>query len=82
MVEIIIANGDLLDGDMPIEFLNLVAHVSGYEVVLARWDENDFSEHIAPTNFPENLRAVVKAEYDRLRLIQERLLTGRFGTRH
>src|SRR5262249_37427851 len=77
MMEVIISNADLLDGEMPSEFLALVAHVGAYEVVLARWETNDFSEHVAANSFPRGLGARVTADYHRLRATQLRLLANK-----
>jgi hypothetical protein len=77
MVETIVSNADLLDGEMPPEFLELVAHVSAYEVVLARWEANDFSEHAPANDFPRAIEQRVKEDYDKLRAKQLSLLASR-----
>ena len=77
MVEAIVSNADLLDGEMPSEFLELVAHVTAYEVVLARWETNDFSEHVSVINFPRALQSRVETSYKQLRQRQRRLLANK-----
>ncbi|MCG2644281.1 MULTISPECIES: hypothetical protein [Bradyrhizobium] len=77
MMEAIVSNADLLEGEMPSEFLALVAHVTAYEVVLARWEKNDFSEHVSVINFPSGLRSKVTADYQMLRAEQRRLLASK-----
>ncbi|MBR0778741.1 hypothetical protein JQ625_28270 [Bradyrhizobium diazoefficiens] len=74
MMDVIISNADLLEGEMPIEFTDLVEHVSAYEVVLARWKLKDFSEHISTHNYPDRIAARVKDDYDKLRSYQHELL--------
>jgi hypothetical protein len=76
MMEAVVSNADLLDGEMPPEFTQLIAHVAAYEVVLGRWELDDFSEHVSASNFPAGLQKRVKEDYDRLRRIQRRLLDG------
>jgi hypothetical protein len=76
MMEAIVVNADLLEGEMPPEFLELVSHVAAYEVVLARWQLNDFSEHVSTKNFPKGLADRVRLDYERLRSIQRDLLAN------
>jgi len=40
---------------MPDFMLKFLAHVEVYKVVLARWENDDYSEHTAYINFPEYL---------------------------
>jgi len=40
---------------MPDSMLKFLAHVEVYKVVLARWENDDYSEHTAYINFPEYL---------------------------
>lgn len=74
MMEAIVVNADLLDGDMPPEFQALVAHVAAYEVTLARWEKKDFSEHLSTSAFPEAFERRVEDDYHRLRSAQHSLL--------
>jgi amino acid transporter len=74
MMDAIVSNADLLEGAMPPEFQELVAHVAAYEVVLARWQVNDFSEHVSTNNFPKCLAKKVKGDYEQLRSTQRGLL--------
>lgn len=75
MSEAIISNADLLEGSMPPEFQKLLAHVAAYEVVLARWQEKDFGEHTSSSNFPDGFRERVMKDYEKLRSIQNALLS-------
>jgi hypothetical protein len=44
MFDIILAKTDLVEGgEMPECFIEFSAHVTGYEVVLARWEDGDYS---------------------------------------
>ena len=58
MVDVVIAHSDLLrEEELPACLLDLCAHVAGYEPVIARWSEPDFTslapeEHLAPISFP------------------------------
>ena len=74
MVDLIIANNDLLDGTMPQAYLDLIAHVGSYEVVLARWAKADLGEHVALNDFPNGIREEVASTYNDLRKIQRKLL--------
>jgi hypothetical protein len=77
MMDAIVSNADLLEGEMPPEFQELVAHVAAYEVVLARWQVNDFSEYVSTNNFPEGLAERVKRDYEQLRSTQRALLANK-----
>ena len=74
MVEFIVSNADLLDGEMPRSFLGLVAHVTSYEVILARWASNDFEVHVPEISFPEEIQTVIRNNYNVLRDRQRALL--------
>ncbi|MDB0569103.1 hypothetical protein LBW52_24230 [Ralstonia solanacearum] len=53
MCSIVEKNADLLIEDsFPRELELLLAHVSSYKTVIARWEKNDFSEHTSPLNYP------------------------------
>jgi hypothetical protein len=48
MVKLIVEKTHLLDGDdMPPEFHVFLAHVSGYEVVMKRWEQGDYSAYLS-----------------------------------
>lgn len=51
--DIVITQAHLLDDEgMPSCLLDLCAHVSAYEAILARWAEGDFSEHKPSLVYP------------------------------
>src|SRR5215813_6894073 len=80
MVDIVLAHADLLEGeDMPPCLLELAAHVFAYKPVLKNWEQQDFSEHRTPLNFPrEALMAYVTASFAHTKREQSYLL-GRLG---
>jgi hypothetical protein len=77
MVEVVISNADLIEGDMSQSLLDLVAHVVSYEVILARWELSDFKEHVPKVVLPAGVEIVVQTEYRRLREVQQQLLASR-----
>ena len=80
----IIDHADLLhDSDgMPNSFLDLCAHVAGYETVLEPWrsgnfDPSDYRDNTSVVKFPAaELGGYVHDAYHELRLEQETLLQG------
>jgi len=84
MVDVIRANGDLLaESDMPQCLLDVCAHVAAYEVVLTRWDADDFADHLGLANFPRNeLHRYAVDSFTRLKAEQQHLLERKaLGTR-
>jgi hypothetical protein len=77
MVEIVVGNADLLEDEMSAAFLHLVAHVASYETILGRWDAQEYEEHVPRIAFPKEIHDLVKAKYDYLRVLQQRLLASR-----
>lgn len=80
MVEVIIGNADLLEGDMPPAFLELVAHVAAYEAILAQWDIHDFTTYAPELPFPKQIEVVVQDAYNRLRRSHSELLSQKPST--
>jgi hypothetical protein len=83
MVDVIVNHSDLLVDDseeLPQCLLDLCAHVTGYEPVIARWGEPGFDsraveDHVAPLPFPRaELDAYVGAKFRQLRQAQGELL--------
>jgi hypothetical protein len=76
MFDIILAKTDLIEGDeMPQSFVDFCAHVSGYEVTLAQWADDDYSNLGSVINHPGSaLEVHVEATYKELKLRQRALL--------
>ena len=76
MRDVVVTKADLLDEDhMPQPLLDLCAHVASYEPVLKRWEEGDYSEHIALLHFPaEELSEYVSERFEALKAEQNALL--------
>ena len=78
MVEVLMANTDLIEGDdIPNSLLLFCAHVNGYEVTLARWAEDDFSRLTSVIDHPgDELHVHIAETYRRLKQKQRDLLNG------
>ena len=57
---------------MPTCLLNFIAHVAAYKVVIKKWEQGDFSEHLSTIGFPDDLGDYVKKSYKELK--QEQIL--------
>ncbi|WP_460718532.1 hypothetical protein [Nocardia heshunensis] len=76
MRDIVVTKADLLiESEMPAVLLELCAHVSGYEVTLARWSVGDLGDYVSIIKFPAHeLRAYTRDRFAGLKLEQTRLL--------
>lgn len=76
MFDIILAKTDLIEGGkMPDSFIVFSAHVTGYEVVLARWEDGDYSILTSVNNHPgRKFDDYLEATYKALKLRQTALL--------
>ena len=65
MFDTILAKTDLIEGDeMPQSFVDFCAHVNGYEVTLAQWADDDYSNLGSVINHPGSaLEVHVEATY-------------------
>lgn len=60
---------------MPPLLLNLCAHVSGYEITVARWSHGDHDEHQSVVPFPgDEVRTYARSGFIRPQAEQARLL--------
>ena len=76
--ELILSKSDLLiEADMPSVLLRLCGHVASFKVVIEKWTQGDFSEHLALVSFPKELHAYAKASFERLKFKQAKLLGDR-----
>lgn len=82
MRDLVIKHADLLsESEMPPILLQLCAHVSGYEITVARWDQGSYDEHLSIVAFPsEEIAAYARLGFADLKQEQGRLL-GRRRTR-
>ena len=76
MFDIILAKTDLIEGDeMPQCFVVFCAHVTGYEVTLAKWEDGDYSSLGSVINHPGSpLHDYIETKYKELKLRQTALL--------
>ncbi|WP_458686247.1 hypothetical protein [Nocardia tengchongensis] len=76
MRDVIVSKADLLiETEMPAVLLELCAHVSGYEVTLARWTEGDLGDYVSIIKFPaQELHEYTRDRFARLKVEQARLL--------
>lgn len=74
--EVILSNIDLLDSnEIPEAFVKALAHIAAYKAVLADWEKENYETHVSVNNWPSReLLAVVKPEYEKLKLKQKKLL--------
>jgi hypothetical protein len=76
MYDVILTKADLIEGsEMPQCFIDFCAHVTGYEVTLAQWEDGDYSSLGSVLNHPgSSLDDHIKSKYDELKLRQITLL--------
>jgi hypothetical protein len=76
MFDIILAKTDLIEGnEMPDCFIRFSTHVTGYEVVLARWEEGDYSILTSVNNHPGRVfDKYIATTYKQLKSRQQMLL--------
>ena len=76
MRDVVVTKADLLiEDEMPQVLLDLCAHVSGYEITAARWEQGDHTEHLSVLPFPgRELGEYVRDRFTRLKSEQARLL--------
>ena len=75
MVEIIITRAHLVEQDyMPPQLLALCAHVSGYEVLIKKWEDGDYSRMVPYIVFPSIVIDYVETSFAKLKKRQASLL--------
>ena len=81
MVKLIVEKTHLLDGeDMPPEFHTFLAHVSGYEVVMKRWEQGDYSTYLSLIPHPgPKFHEYIAETFARLKRRQQDLLGAHAG---
>jgi len=77
MFDIILERTDLIEGnEMPDCFIKFCAHVTGYEVVLAHWEDDDYSILTSVNNYPgPPFNDYVQMKYKALK-VRQIALTG------
>jgi hypothetical protein len=72
----ILAKTDLIEGDgIPQVLVDLCAHVTGYEVTLARWEDGDYSSLVSVIDYPGSVfDEYIKMMYRELKMRQTALL--------
>lgn len=76
MMLAITKNSDLLiESDLPQPLQLFCAHVTAYKVVFARWNQNDFSQHVSVINYPtDDINKYLQRSFRQLKEEQARLL--------
>ncbi|MFF1444624.1 hypothetical protein [Streptomyces sp. NPDC058295] len=76
MRDVVVTRADLLiEEEMPEALMQLCAHVSGYEITAARWDQGIYEEHLSLISFPGRaLREYICDRFTELKREQARLL--------
>lgn len=78
MVKAIVDHADLIDREnMPKSFLELIAHVEGYRVVLKQWDQGNYSTYVSLIGFPDRFKEDVEKAFNTLKTRQLRLMTSK-----
>lgn len=76
--ELVLSKSDLLiEPNMPPCLIKLCAHVASYKVVLEKWEQDDFSEHLALIDFPKELHEYASESFEALKFEQAKLLGWR-----
>ena len=77
--QVVVDKADLLvESAMPPVLLDLCAHVAACEILMARWNAGDFSEHLAIVSYPAaELLEYAETSFHRLKQQQATLLGGR-----
>jgi hypothetical protein len=76
MRDLVIKHADLLrEPEMPSILLQLCAHVSGYEITVARWAEESYDQHLSLVPYPsDEIAAYARQGFAELKREQARLL--------
>lgn len=75
MRDLVINHADLLrEPEMPQLLLQLCAHVSGYEITVARWEKGNYDHHLSVTPYPDEIRTYAGESFNKLKAEQEHLL--------
>jgi hypothetical protein len=75
MEKVIVENAHLVVGsEMPKSFIDFIAHVEGYKVVLKKWKEGDFSEYTSSISFPPDITLEIEQTFKMLKAKQAKLL--------
>ncbi|MFD9518643.1 hypothetical protein [Streptomyces sp. NPDC059979] len=79
MRDLVLGHADLLsEPEMPPILLQLCAHVSGYEITTARWEQGSYDQHLSVVAFPsEEIAAYARDGFAGLKREQARLLGRR-----
>jgi hypothetical protein len=75
MLEILQSKGHLLlEDEVPEVLLQFAAHTYGYEALLARWREGDFSDDLSVVDFPRDFEEYAQSRFRALKAQQLHLL--------
>ncbi len=76
LVELIRTKSDLIiESDIPLCLKDLCAHVAGYEIVLKRWEQQEFSELVSLAEYPTDALLQYTAQsFERLKHVQADIL--------
>ena len=75
MEQLITEHAHLIEGTkMPKPFLDLISHVEVYKIILKKWENKDFNQHVSYINFPDSFEVLIKGDYKMLKKRQFDLL--------
>jgi hypothetical protein len=84
MYELLLSKSDLLiESEMPKCLLDFCAHVTAYQTVLRKWENNDFSEHTSLIDYPtQELIEYIRKSYVALKAEQGKLIGKKEDSGH
>ena len=62
------------ESEMPDCLLQVITHVSGYRVIINKWQQGDFKENLSIVDFPEELGQYAQEAYQELKAEQLKLI--------
>jgi hypothetical protein len=76
MYELLLSKSDLLiESETPKCLLDFYAHVTAYQTVIKKWENNDFSEHTSLIDYPnQELIEYIRKSYVELKAEQSQLI--------
>ena len=66
MLNIITTKANGFDNHIPNCFIEVMAHITEFEVILVKWENKDFSHMITTIPFNDRVNVYVESEYERL----------------
>lgn len=74
MMNVLVTKGHLHDGRFPKPFLDFLGHVAEKQLMVQRWDQEDFVKFVESIPYPVAFNAIVRERIQQLKLIQAKLM--------